>query len=42
MVPGDSIAGYELCDLIVLRNSLRQTPLTSQLGYSDTADLPGC
>ena len=42
MVPGDSIAGYELCDLIVLRNSLRQTPITSQLGYSDTADLPGC
>lgn len=42
LVPGDSIAGYELCDLIVLRNSLRQTPITSQLGYSDTADLPGC
>jgi len=40
--PGDAVPAYTLCDVIVFRNSLRATPTTSMLGYTDTADLASC
>jgi prepilin-type N-terminal cleavage/methylation domain-containing protein len=40
--PGDAVPAYALCDVIVFRNSLRSTPTTSMLGYTDTADPAPC
>lgn len=39
---GDATPAYSLCDVIVLRNSLRQTPTSSVFGYQDTAALASC
>ena len=38
----DAVPAYALCDAIILRNSLRETPTTAQLGYADTADFAPC
>lgn len=40
--PGDATPAYALCDVIVLRNSARRTPTSTDLGYQDTAALAAC
>lgn len=39
---GDATPTYTLCDVIVLRNSLRRVPTSSDFGYQDTAALASC
>jgi prepilin-type N-terminal cleavage/methylation domain-containing protein len=39
---GDATPTYSLCDVIVLRNSLRQAATSADLGYQDTAALASC
>jgi prepilin-type N-terminal cleavage/methylation domain-containing protein len=38
----DATPAYTLCDVIVLRNSLRSVPTSSVLGYQDTAAVASC
>jgi prepilin-type N-terminal cleavage/methylation domain-containing protein len=38
----DAVPAYALCDVIILRNSLRSTATSAMLGYTDTADLAPC
>ena len=38
----DATPAYELCDVIVLRNSGRSDPDAAMLGYADTADVSPC
>lgn len=40
--PGDAVPPYILCDVMVFRNSVRSTPTSSMLGYTDTADPAPC
>jgi prepilin-type N-terminal cleavage/methylation domain-containing protein len=39
---GDTTPAYTLCDVIVLRNSLRLTATPSDFGYQDTAAVAPC
>lgn len=40
--PTDATPAYRLCDTMVLRNSSRDTPTSSMLGYTDTAEPAAC